>query len=80
MRIWSSASRSIAIVCLVILVSGGPSGCSPEAGLPPDGTPVVKPDSEEAKKAIAEREKMIQERQQQEAKARKKAPSLPTEG
>lgn len=80
MRISSAAPRIFGAVALSSLVLAGPSGCAPEAGLPPGGTPVVSPDSDQAKKAIEEREEMIRLRQEQEAKARRKAPGLPAEG
>ena len=56
------------------------TGCGPGAGLPEGGTPVVQPNSEAGKKALAENETMIKERQEQEAKDRKRRASLPTEG
>jgi hypothetical protein len=65
-------------MALIVLVHI--SGCAGEAGLPKESTPVVTPDSEAAKKAIAEREQMIQQRQRQEAKARRRSGNLPSEG
>ncbi len=72
-----NVSRTIlAAVWLLPLLSG----CGPEAGLHPDGAPVVRPDSEQGRKAIAEREQMLRDRAEQEARARKRRPALPHEG
>ena len=54
-------------------------GCGGK-GHPPDGSPVVAPDSEAATRAITERERMIRDRAEQEAKARARRPDLPVEG
>jgi hypothetical protein len=59
---------------VAILAMAG--GCAGEAGLPKDGTVVVSPDSEQARKAMAERDQMIRERERQEAKARKRLRGL----
>src|SRR4051812_45312698 len=52
-------------------------GCFQEAGLPKDASPVVQSDSEQAKRALAERDEMLKEREQQEANARKRMRALP---
>jgi hypothetical protein len=55
-------------------------GCNQEIAHPKDASPIVRPDSEEGKKAIAESEKFLKLRREQEAKARKRLRSTPEEG
>lgn len=45
------------------------TGCDQDTGIPAGGTPVVSPDSDSARKAIAERDRVLEERKRQEAKA-----------
>ncbi len=54
-------------------------GCGAPAVSEP-ASPVVTADSEAGQKARAEDERLRKERQEQEAKARRRAPGLPTEG
>jgi hypothetical protein len=75
----STAARVSVLWPALALATLG-SGCYPEAGLPKDASPVVQPDSEAARKALAERDQMIRERQQQEARARQRHRGLPDEG
>ncbi len=56
------------------------SGCGSELEHPKSASPIVQPESEAAKKAIAETEKMLRLRQEQEAKARKRLRGVPSEG
>jgi len=55
------------------------SGCSTDVDHPKDASPIVQTDSAEGKKAIAETEKLVKLRKEQEARARKRARGLPTE-
>lgn len=73
------ATREAARAALILLAlapgcGGGPPG--PLEG----GSPVVRPDSAEARKALAEQEAMIKDRQEQEARARSRRPGLPSDG
>ena len=66
-------ATELATLALIVLAGCGDSR-------PTDASPVVAPDSEPAVRAIAEREAMIQDRAQQEAKARRNRPVLPIDG
>lgn len=54
-------------------------GCGPGTVAEPS-SPVVSPDSEAAKKARAEDEKLKEQRRQEEARFRKRVKNLPDEG
>ena len=62
----------------MILVAVAAGGCGTHE--PSTSSHVTSPDSESGRKAKAEDERFIKERQEQEAKARKRVPGLPTEG
>lgn len=66
------------IVAAMILVAIAAGGCGPQP--PSTSSPITSADSEAGRKAKAEDERFIKERQEREAKARKRVPGLPTEG
>lgn len=69
---WAAA---IAVALAVVI-----PGCSSELAHPEGGSPIVHPDSPEAKKAFAESEKLLKLRQAQEAKAHRRNKAMPDEG
>lgn len=81
-RITRPSGRAGRLRSALLLVGLLAAGCGVEAGLPEGGTAVVAPDSEAARKAIAERDSTIarQRRQEQEANARRRLRSLPEPG
>jgi hypothetical protein len=66
-------------ILILSLAAFGP-GCSLGDGISENSSPIVQPDSEAGKKALAESERLFRERQEQEAKARKRFHGLPEEG
>lgn len=68
-------SRTAAALILLAIAT---EGCGPRT--PSTSSPVTSADSEEGRKARAEDERFIKQRQEQEAKARLRAPGLPNEG
>ena len=62
------------VVLTLTLVGCGAGGDSPPI------SPVVAPDSDAARRARAEDEALVAERQNQEARARKRVRNLPTAG
>ena len=62
----------------MILVAVAAGGCGPHT--PSTSSPVTSADSEVGRKARAEDDRFIKERQEQEARVRKRVPGLPTEG
>jgi hypothetical protein len=66
-----------AVVAIAALALAACPGCNPASGHNPDASPIVRPDSERGKKAIAETEELLRLRKQQEAKARARRRGIP---
>lgn len=71
-------SRRPSGVILLLILGVGP-GCE-DGGRPKDASPIVAPDSDAGKKAIAESESLIQLRKAQESASRRRPRVVPTEG
>ena len=75
-----TTSSPLLLLAAIGLTSLG-SGCGEDDRPSKFASPVVAPDSEAAKKAIAQAEKMLKLRQEQEAKASKRRrQAVPEEG
>ena len=74
-----SIRLNLAPAVVALLATWAVPGCD-STHVPEPASPTVGADSEAGKKALAEDEKLHKERQEREAKARRRAPSLPAEG
>ncbi len=76
------AARSALALGLALGLAGlGPvSGCGGSDGHNPEGSPIVQPDSEPGKKAIAESETLLRLRKKEESRARTRLRVMPEEG
>ena len=61
----------------ILIALGLGSGCREDAGHNINASPVVKPDSEQAKQAISESEELLRLRKEQEAKSRRRVRNVP---
>ena len=69
---WKGAATLMAALGLSALAGCGPSG------LPATSSPIASADSEAGRKAQADDERFVKQRQELEAKARKRVRGLPT--
>lgn len=77
-RPWTAALvAGAALTTIALAALTACNGCGPSDGHPAGASPIVRPDSEEGKKAIAETEELLKLRAAQEAKSRKRLKKSP---
>lgn len=72
-------SWGVGAMLLAAFVAWTSPGCGP-SGPPATSSPVTSADSEAGRKAIADDERFLKQRQEQEARARRRVKGLPAEG